>query len=541
MSGGLWRPPARLTIPELLQDRADALGDKQAFHFDAESISYDELHRRTTAMANGLLDLGVGPGDHVAVLMRNSPELLYVWLATAKLGAVYVPINTAYTGAYLSHQLLVVNPAVLVVDQHLAGNGAAVLRDVPSIAHLVVKGDVSAAGTDPGIAVHPIDQLLSFDPDKLNAGYVPSWTDPNAVIFTAGTTGPSKGALMTQNYLVRAATQFNTMRDARESDVFYSPLPLFHLNAMLMSVLGPIAAGGTAALDEGFSVSGFWDRVRYYNATQISVLGPLILMLWNAPATQRDADNPVRILLGVPIPADLHRPIEERFEVRIVVGYGLSECVPVLVSSFDDPPPPGFSGKANPLFDVRLFTDDDEEVAVGEVGEIVCRPREPHIMSEGYVNDFEATTRMWRNLWFHTGDLGRADADGFIAFVDRKKDYLRRRGENISSFEVERAILTHPQVVEAAVFGVPSDVTEDEVMACVALTPDAALTLPELMEHCAANIPYFAVPRFLEFMPELPKNPIGRVRKFELKARGVTDTTWDRVAAGVEIKRQDRA
>jgi crotonobetaine/carnitine-CoA ligase len=245
-------------------------------------------------------------------------------------------------------------------------------------------------------------------------------------------------------------------------------------------------------------------------------------------------------MLAVPVPPEIHRRFEERFGLRLVVAYGLSEAVPILVSSYDDPPPPGYSGKPNPLFEVQLFDEQDDLVAPGEVGEIVCRPREPHVMFEGYYNNPEATVAMYRNLWFHTGDLGRANGQGFIEFIDRKKDYMRRRGENISSFEVERAIMLHPAVAEVAVHGVESVFSEDDVKACVVLQEGCSVSAVELMDHCVANMPYFAVPRYIEFMRDLPKNPVGRVLKYQLREQPLGADTWDREVAGYEVRRAHR-
>jgi carnitine-CoA ligase len=248
-------------------------------------------------------------------------------------------------------------------------------------------------------------------------------------------------------------------------------------------------------------------------------------MLWNQLPRDDDAANSVEVMLCAPVPTDIHRPFEERFGLDIVTAYGLSEAVPILLSL---PTPPGFAGRPSPVFDVRLFDDEEQEVPVGEVGEIVCRPREPHVMFEGYFGNPEATVSMWRNLWFHTGDLGRANEDGYIQFVDRKKDYLRRRGENVSSFEAEQAIRAHPAVADAAVLGVPSDIGEDEVLACVAVKPGESLSFDDLLTHCIENMPYFAVPRYIEFLDELPRNPVGRVLKHELRSRGVTAAAFDR-------------
>ncbi|HYH51084.1 MAG TPA: AMP-binding protein, partial [Acidimicrobiia bacterium] len=269
----------------------------------------------------------------------------------------------------------------------------------------------------------------------------------------------------------------------------------------------------------------YWEQVRRHGATHISLLGPMMVMLWNQPRRDDDAANSVEVMLCAPVPTDIHRPFEERFGLDIVTAYGLSEAVPILLSL---PTPPGFAGRPSPVFDVRLFDDEDQEVRVGEVGEIVCRPREPHVMFEGYFGNADATVGMWRNLWFHTGDLGRANADGYIQFVDRKKDYLRRRGENVSSYEAEQAIRAHPAVADAAVLGVPSDIGEDEVLACVVLKPGESLSFEELLRHCIENMPYFAVPRYVEFLDELPRNPVGRVLKHELRTRGVTAAAFDR-------------
>jgi crotonobetaine/carnitine-CoA ligase len=301
-----------------------------------------------------------------------------------------------------------------------------------------------------------------------------------------------------------------------------------------------MTAGAAGALDQRFSVTHFWDRVNHYGGTQLAILGSMLVMLWNRPQTPEDFNNPGRVMMCVPVPPDIHRKFEERFGVRLVVAYGLSEAVPVLVSSWDDPPPPGSAGKANPLFDVKLFDDEEREVPVGEVGEIACRPLEPHVMFEGYYENPAATVSVWRNMWFHTGDLGRMDEQGFIYFLDRKKDYLRRRGENISSFEVEQTIMAHPAIAEAAVHAVPSEFAEDDVKACILLKDSAEVGYREIMDHCVQNIPYFAVPRYIEILDDFPRNPAGKVLKYVLRERGVTEATWDQEAENYEIPRRDR-
>jgi crotonobetaine/carnitine-CoA ligase len=535
-----WRGPAKLTVSGVLRERAMSEGDKLLMSFEDDiDVTYAQMEQRATSVANGLAKLGVGHGDTVCCLMRNSAEMLYIWFGASKLGAIFAPINTAYLGEYLKHQLRTAGTKVVFTDPDFAPEVIRVASDVDGLRHVVVRGDAGEQVTG-GLTLHTTEELLALDSEHLQVTYEPAWTDPGAIIFTAGTTGPSKGVVMTQNYLVRVAQQIWEQRNGQPDDCVYSPLPLFHLNAMTLTVLGPVTAGARGALDQRFSVSRFWDQVRHYGGTQINILGSMLVMLWNIEPAPEDINNPARVMLCVPVPPEIFHAFEERFGLRLLVAYGLSEAVPVLVSSWDDPPPLGSAGKANPLFDVKLFNDDDEEVPVGEVGEISCRPLEPHVMFEGYYNDPAATTRVWKNMWFHTGDLGRQDEEGFVYFLDRKKDYLRRRGENISSFEVEQALQTHPAIAEAACHAVASEFAEDDVKACVLLNEGMELTYKELMDHCVANIPYFAVPRYLEIMDDFPRNPVGRVLKYQLRDRGLTEQTWDAEAEGYEIPKRDR-
>ena len=513
-----WAPPRKATLGSVLGERAAERPEQVCLTFQDGLVTYRELDRSTNAVANSLFRLGVQPGDRVAVFMPNSRAVVEAWLGVAKLGGVYVGINTAYIGDYLRHQLVTAGCKVVITNAELGERVNAVAGEVPSLEHVVIAdGDPSAKLT--------MEDLRAGAGDRLEVERPARWDDPCAIQYTAGTTGPSKGALITQNYLLRSSELLRGQMGMEERHVAYTPLPLFHLNAMICTILPAILSGGSAVIDTWFSVSRYWEQVRRHGATHISLLGPMMVMLWNQPRRDDDAANSVEVMLCAPVPTDIHQPFEERFGLSIVTAYGLSEAVPILLSL---PTPPGFAGRPSPVFDVRLFDDEEQEVPAGEVGEIVCRPREPHVMFEGYFGDPEATVSMWKNLWFHTGDLGRANEDGYVAFVDRKKDYLRRRGENVSSFEAEQAIRAHPAVADAAVFGVPSDIGEEDVMACVMLKPGESLSAEELLGHCIGNMPYFAVPRYLEFLDALPRNPVGRVLKHELRSRGVTPETFDR-------------
>jgi crotonobetaine/carnitine-CoA ligase len=289
-------------------------------------------------------------------------------------------------------------------------------------------------------------------------------------------------------------------------------------------------------LADRFSASRFWDDVRHYGATQFNYLGGVIPILAKQPPKPDDLDNPVRIALGAGCPQTVMEEVEKRFGIKCLEGFGMTEIgIPVHVRVNDRRP--GSCGKPLDIYEIKLFDDQDNEVPAGEAGEIVFRPREPFVMMLGYYNMPDKTAESFRNLWFHTGDLAKRDEDGYFYFVDRKKDALRRRGENISSFEVERAVNSHPSVLESAAVAVPSEVGEDEVKICVVLRPGVTLTPEELIRHCNDRMPYFAVPRYVEFMESLPKTPTERVEKYKLKQAGITANTWDREKAGIQLTR----
>ena len=528
-----WHRSRQSTIPPILERNASARPDKVGFWCDGEPVTNAGLESRTTAWANGLHELGVRPGDRVAVYLDNCPEIVYSWFACAKLGAIHVPINTALAGAFLQHQLRTAEPCALVTTPALAERLGPVAAELDGLRHIVVRGDepdvaVARQFLEPRLATLPTAQLSAALNDRLVHPADVRWDDLNAILFTSGTTGPSKGAAMTQNYLVEIARSITDAVGFDEDSVWYQPSPLFHVNASINAVLGPAVAGGTGATDPKFSASNYWNRTRHYGATHVSLL-TFAVMLWKQPERDDDADNPVRVAAGSAVPGDLHELIEKRFDLKILKFYGLSEaCVTPLMSTLEHPSPPGYSGRPSPLFDVALFDEHDEEVATGQPGEIVFRPRAPHIMFAGYWNNPQATVDAWRNGWFHTGDLGTANEEGWVAFVDRRKDYIRRRGENISSYELEGVLTQHPAVAACAVHGVPAAVGEEDVKACLVLEPGVTLDLEAFAAFCTEQLPRFAVPRYVEILDDLPRNPTGRVLKAELRARGITADTWDR-------------
>jgi crotonobetaine/carnitine-CoA ligase len=501
-------------------------------------LSDGELLSASYAFANGYQDLGVGPGTVVASFMENCLEHAYSWGAASFLGAGHLPCNTFLRGDFLAHQLGRTEAKVVVVDQHLAERVLQIRDKLPHLAHLVVRGSDSeaAAFATSDLVVSSTEALLAAESEKLLVERPARYDDLNAIIFTGGTTGPSKGVAISQNYMVSMQEATRRCNGWTSESTFYQPLPLFHINAFGLTIVGPVLFGGQGVTASRLSITEFWNNVRRYGATHLSLFGSLYLMLWNQPERQSDADNPAQVSTGY-CPLEIHKAFEKRFGIRIYGSYALSEAVMVASTTPDDVPEPGWAGRPCPEFDVRLFDDEDQEVPVGEVGEICIRPRKPHVMFSGYFNDPQGTVDAFRNLWFHTQDLGKMNAEGYLAFVDRKADYLRRRGENISTYEVEQVLLHYPGLVEVAVHGVPSEIGDEEVKACLRLAPDTAFDPRHFLDFCVAGLPYYAVPRFIEIMDELPRSPVGRIQKFQLKARGVTPETFDRETIGYHVSR----
>jgi carnitine-CoA ligase len=537
MPADLWLPMQGEPIWQVVERQAKAFGNRTALVFQDAVYSYANLEREMRRAAGALARAGVGRGDRVVLLMENSAEHIFLWLGAALLGSIHVPINASNRGEFLRHQLATAGAATVLCDQRLAGRLAEVVPRLPQLEQVVVREEPVA---EPAAGLPITATLAEFlDAPELDAprAHRPAAGDVSSIFFTSGTTGPSKGAALSHNYLVFAARENWRCRGGDESDITYTPLPLFHTNALCNTFLGSVLHGSRAAIDRRFSLSRFWDRARAVEATQISVLGSMITMLWNRPPSAADRDHPVRVLAGAPMPAAIHHQFEERFGLRVVIIYGLSEAMPLALSRVDEPAPPGSSGKVHPLFDVRIFDAEDRELPAGEPGEVVCRPRQPHGILERYWGNPEATVDALRNGWFHTGDVARFDADGNFYFLDRKKDVVRRRGETVASYEVEQVLTLHPSVEDAAVIGVPSELGEEDIKAFVVLAQRSEFDPVALVRHCEANMPYFAIPRYLEPAAELPRSPVGRVLKFKLRELGNGPATWDREAHGVEISR----
>jgi crotonobetaine/carnitine-CoA ligase len=543
MGTEVWKSEPQHTVLELMAARLASDPDGPYLDVCGTELTAAAVHRTASSLARALVELGVAQGDRVATLVENSPEAMLAWWGIVTAGGVAVPINTAYKGTYLAHQLGDSGSKVLVVEASLAERLPRVLPDLPDLAHVVVIGESDAP--TPGATRHDWDEVLSTDPTAPRVDVRPA--DLATFIYTGGTTGPSKGCMLSHHYHGALASQIGICWRRTAEDVVWTPLPLFHFNAISTAVVGALVFGGRAAIHGRFSVSNFWPEMNRTGATITSTLGTMAYLLAHdvdRPEMPRsgapEANTSLRLLGAAPMPVEVERVIHERFGLTTFSGaYGVTEAS--LVSW----QPPGVENRPNAAgvlndeyFDVRIFDDDDHELPRGTEGEIVLRPKRPQVMFEGYWGRPEATVGTSRNWWYHTGDVGRIDEDDYLFFVDRKADYLRRRGENISSFEVERILMGHGKLADVAVHAVPSQLTEDDLKITATLAEGEAVSHEELFRWCIDELPYFALPRYIEFRDELPRSPVGRVLKRELRDEGVTAATWDAEASGITYEKR---
>jgi crotonobetaine/carnitine-CoA ligase len=389
-------------------------------------------------------------------------------------------------------------------------------------------GDALGKLREVGLIGYDWTILADNDTSSLASASPVSHSDMSSVIYTSGTTGASKGVTFSHGYLLGASQRMLGLYEFGRNDVYYGSMPLFHLAAKACGVVAALLTGGSCVLDSKFSVSRTWTRVRESNATIVHLLGSMMVMLNKLPPSPEDAELPMRAVFSAPVPATIHREFERRYNCRVVTCYALSEATPITRGGLHDDYPLNSAGRLNhDVFDVRLVDEDDNDVAEHAIGEIIVRPKRNLAMFSGYWRNPEATLGLMRNLWFHTGDLGRIDEDGWFYYEGRRKDALRRRGENVSAAELENAIREHPSVNDVAAVGVPSDVMEDDIMVYVELTSKAEADHESIIKFCAERLPFFMVPRYVEIVDALPRNPIAKIEKYKLKARGTSSRTWD--------------
>ncbi|MER6975841.1 AMP-binding protein [Streptomyces carpinensis] len=530
-------------LPTVLRHHAERTPDQVFLDVPEENLTwtYGEILAAAERVGRNLLTAGAAQGDRVVIMGKNSSQFVRTWLGTAVSGLVEVPINTAYELEFLAHQIRTVSARYAVIDDvH-----AAKFVPIESSARTIEKFWVIDTGSrdeaikllhDHGWAAVPWEEL-----EQPATGDLPTVRpqDLASVFFTSGTTGPSKGVAMPHAQMYFFADECVSLTRFTAEDAWMTVTPLFHGNAQFMATYPALVAGGRAVVRSRFSASRWIDQIRESRVTVTNFIGVMMDFLAKQAPRPDDRDNQLRAVFAAPTASSLVPVFKERFGIEAFVEvFGLTETTAPILSPYGEDRPAGAAGlAADEWFDVRLVDPEtDEEVGVGEVGELVVRPRVPWISSMGYYNMPEKTLEAWRNLWFHTGDALKRDEAGWFYFVDRFKDALRRRGENISSYEVETALLAHPKVLECAVIAVPADseAGEDEVMAYLICSGD--VTAEEIWEFAGARIPSFAVPRYLRFVDDLPKTPSQRVQKAELRKLGVTVDTHDRVGVTAAVR-----
>lgn len=523
-----------MVVGKFFQQKALLHKDRTFLYFKEETLSYSQIDRISNQFAYGIQKLGLKKNDKIAIMMVNHPYYLHVWFGAAKLGVVEVPINTAYKGELLKHILTNSDSRILFIDSAFLDRISLIQNDLSKLERIVCKGEIDKkVAQSISIPISTIDEFFDYPSDPIDVAVSP--TDPSTIIYTSGTTGLSKGVVCPHNFFVHLGKRVAQLRDANKDDILYTFLPMFHINAQTMTVLAALASDARVVLSDHFSASSFWDEIRKYGATQFNYLGAVMTILAKQDPKPEDKDVKVRIAFGAACPPDVMAQLEKRFGFMCLEGFGMSEIGIVVHDDLVNRRKGSCGRVLDDIFEVKLFDDDDNEVAAGEIGEIVVRPKKPTVMMSEYYNMPDKTLEAYRNLWFHTGDYAKTDQDEYFYFVDRKKDALRRRGENISSFEVEKVINMHPSVLESAVFAVPSKLGEDEVMTAVVLKPGLTVSPEELIRFCNERMAYFAVPRYLDYVLELPKTPTNRIEKYRLRQAGVTDSTWDREKAGVTV------
>ena len=512
----------------VLSERAKEQGDKVILLFEEQRITYAQLNERVNRVAGGLLGLGVAPAEGVAIMMPNRPEWLYVFFATQKLGTCAVPINIALKGEGLAYLLNHSEARSIVIAWDLLENLAAIRASLAAAIRVIVDTTEAPPGFRLPAGAVALDALMKAAPAPVATAEPAVEIDPQApavMMYTSGTTGLPKAVVMRYRALSGPMLEFGAFY--RDDDVLYTCLPLFHANALFLTAVRALVSGRTLALSRRFSASRFWDEIRHYGATTFNALGAMIPILLKQPPRLDDADNPVRLVMSAATPAWAWEQFEKRFNLVIWEGYGAVDGGGFSLLNLGTSPK-GSMGKPPPGTEARVVDDQDKEVPAGEVGELVFKVDDPEARRVEYLKNQKSSDAKVRNGWFHTGDLAWRDPEGNFYFADRKTDSMRRRGENISSFEVEKIVNQHPTVLECGAFGVPSDLGEDDVMVAIVFKPGQSATPQELARFCSERMASFTVPRYFDFRERLPKTETHRIQKAQLKQQGITPTTWDR-------------
>ena len=525
------------SLPALLLERATHTPD-EIFLQDVRGdfCTYEQLHHASLKWANALHARGVQQGETIAVMMHNCLEQIEAWLGISWLRAREVPINTAYRGHMLQYVLNNSQAKGIVIAERYLDVLAEVAPELRCLQFIIVP-DMEKAQN-----MQDIEEKLPF---KLFTGEIvseaailqrfepPQRHDIASIVYTSGTTGPSKGVLIPWGQFMTSAENRASVEGVPPKDAFYSFFPFFHVSGKAFLCIQAQLAG-RLVFREKLSMTEFWSDIKRFGCTSTGVIAAVAQWLLSQEPQPDDADNPLQNVVLIPIIPNF-AAFQQRFGIlRISTNFGMTEVGGILNTEWN-PTNIKSSGRVEPGYEVRVVDEHDYEVGPHEVGELIVRSARPWSLMIGYFGMPEKTAEAWRNGWFHTGDSFTYNEEGNFYFVDRKKDALRRRGENISSFEVEAIVNQHPAVVESAAIAVPVGQHEDEVKIVVVCKPDCAVTPDELLNFLVPKLPNFMLPRYVEFVDALPKTPVGKVRKVDLRLHSLNEHTWDRLASSTRI------
>jgi crotonobetaine/carnitine-CoA ligase len=520
------------TVADCLAQAVEKFASYPLVIYGEQTVSFEQMNSYANRVANAFLEMGIIKGDRVIILLENCLEWLYTWFGLAKMGAVAVPINTSHRGSVLKHMIDTADAKVMVAGKGYIDSIQDIDLRQNKLKTLIIRGDDEQSG---GLMMEKISfsKLLAASPSEPNCRIYRH--DPMAIMYTSGTTGLSKGVLQPNNQYVWCGQNAARSLAMGPGDIYYCWFPLFHIVGAGVILMSCLVSGSAMALAPRFSLSGFWQDIEKYQATLTGGFAVMVELLYKQPPGPQDACNTLRqIVVGHP-PRSILRDFEKRFNVAISDEYGMTEIEPISCCTSEDlHRRPGTCGRPLEDVEVKIFDENDRRLAANEVGEIVLRPKKPFIMMKEYYNAPDKTAEAWQNHWFHTGDFGYLDPDGYLYFVDRKKDCIRRRGENISSYEVESFINTHPAVLDCAAVGVPADLGDEDIKVVIQPKPGMFLAPEAVLEFCQNQMASFMIPKYVEFVDEFPRTETSKILKNDLKS--ITEKTWDRAKAGFKFK-----
>ena len=533
------------TLGSMLELRSETDKDKPFLQFKKETPkTFSQVNETANKIAHGLSKHGVAKQDTVLIFLPNCPEFIYTWFAVIKLGAIEVPINTAYKGYFITHLANNSKAKIMIADHQFLDRIKDCEDKLEYLEKIIFINDKNNNNKQPIIfnKIEISDYEKLYDNPSYNLEVQVNYYDSSAIIYTSGTTGPSKGPLITHAWMHTNAERMISMLRMTGDDIYLLYLPLFHGNAQGMVVMPCLITGAKVVLYEKFSASKWVEIARNSNATLTNLVGVMMAAIFNQPEKDDDKNNNLRAVNAYPCPSALYEQFKQRFGIdQLLEIYGMTEIGITTLMPYDDYRPDSCGKEASDFVELCIAdSDTDEKLPAGEVGELLVRPKMPWILNSGYYQMPEKTAEAYRNAWFHTGDALKVDEDGYYYFVDRIKDALRKGGENISSFEVEKTINDHLKVDESAAVAVKSEYHggEDEVKIYVVLKEGETLTPEELLAWCDDRMPKFTVPRYIEFLKALPKTPTEKVMKGKLRDLSITDATYDRKASGYLLKEE---